>query len=260
MITATEHGFSVDETAIIIDTVNTIDGDPAINLDTTINGSFKITEVVNDFTFKYISPGDEGNSTGGTARVERISLKEDGTQVLLRTAKINTGFTGPYVWDINAPFVLSSLTATLNTQIEIGSTARALVIGPNEIPDEESIMLLDFGTDRQEGPVRILFKPTDNTIFIDPAFVFQNEHGPAQNSSVTLLRRQGPHIMSTRGTEFAPYITDTAQAREILQNLMLEVKSVGVFMEFLIRFPEQFYSVLNVYQDPNSDLAPVSND
>ncbi len=260
MITSTAHGFNVDETVIVIDTVNTVDGDPAINLDITINGSFKITEIVDNFTFKYISPGDEGDSTGGTARVERISFKEDGAQVLLRTAKADTGITGPYVWDTNAAFVLSSLTASLQTQIEIGSTARALVIGPNEIPDEESIMLLDFGTERQEGPVRILFKPTDNTIFIDPAFVFQFEHGPAQNSSVTLLRRQGPHIISTTGREFAPYITDTAQAREILQDLMLEVKSVGVFMEFLIRFPEQFYATLNIYGDPDSELAPVSSE
>jgi len=247
MITTAAHGFSVDETAIIIDTVNTVDGDPAINLDITVDGSFKITEIVDDFTFKYISPGDEGQSTGGTARVERISFKEDGTQVLLRTSKAETGVLGPYVWDTNASFVLSSLTATLGTQIEIGETARALLIGPNEIPDEENIMLLDFGTERQEGPIRILFKPTDNTIFIDPAFVFQFEHGPAQSSSVTLLRRKGPHIMSTIGTEHAPYITDTAQAREILQDLMLEVKSVGVFMEFLIRFPEQFYATLDVY-------------
>jgi hypothetical protein len=43
-------------------------------------------------------------------------------------------------------------------------------------------------------------------------------------------------------------VTDTAIAREILQELILEVKSVGIFVEFLIRFPEQLYATIDVYR------------
>ena len=53
-----------------------------------------------------------------------------------------------------------------------------------------------------------------------------------------MINRRGAHVMSGSGKEFAPYITDTAVAREILQNIILTVKSVGIFVDFLVRYPE----------------------
>lgn len=244
--TTTDHNFAVDETVIVIDTVGGPVAPP-------VDGSHKITEIISPTVFRYVRPGDVGTATGGTARVERISVKETGSIALLHTS-ISASVSevlGPYVWDTNASFVLSAFNARLLSEIEIGATARALEIGTNEIPNEENLMLIDYGTDRQEGPVRILHKPTDNVIFIDPSYVFQYEHGPSFNSSVTLLRNQGPYVLSGTGQEIPPYITDPAAAREVLQDLMQEVKSVGIFIEFLVRFPEQLYGAINVYNDPN---------
>jgi hypothetical protein len=246
IITDGDHEFAVGETAIIMSTI----GGPTV---VPIDGSYQITDIINSTTFRYFHPGDTGTATGGTARVERIATAENGSSAVLHTAILGSvsRMFGPYVWDTNASFVLSAFNASLSSSIEIGATARALEIGTNEIPDEESLMLVDYGTDRQEGPVRILHKPTDNVLFIDPSYVFQYEHGPDFNSSVTLLRNQGPYVLSGSGYEIPPYITDPSAAREILQDLMRQVKSVGIFMEFLIRFPEQLYGVINVYNDPD---------
>jgi hypothetical protein len=63
--------------------------------------------------------------------------------------------------------------------------------------------------------------------------------------------------MSGTGKEYGAYITDPGVAREILQELIREVKSVGIFVEFLIRFPEQLYNTLDVYRSDSSILWPI---
>jgi hypothetical protein len=55
--------------------------------------------------------------------------------------------------------------------------------------------------------------------------------------------------MSTIGTEYPPYITDPSQARVVLEDLILSVKSAGIFVNFLIHYPEQLYGVLDVYNE-----------
>lgn len=63
--------------------------------------------------------------------------------------------------------------------------------------------------------------------------------------------------MSGIGKEYSAYITDPGVAREILQDLMRQVKSVGIFIEFLVRFPQQLYSTLDVYRSDSEILYPI---
>ena len=61
--------------------------------------------------------------------------------------------------------------------------------------------------------------------------------------------------MSAHGTEYPLYITNPSEARFILQNLIRSVKSAGIFVNFLVRYPEQLYATLDVYQsgiDPDA--------
>lgn len=237
----------------VTDGANTQDN-PVLSV--TVDGTSVISEVPTATSFKYISIGDNGTSTGGTARVERVAMASSGSLVYLTSSNINTGVTGPYIWDLGAAFVLSSLTSEIQTEINAGQNVRTLPIAStNNIPDEEGYVIFDYGTEFEEGPVRYLFKPTDESMQLDPAYIFQFDH--AIGSSVTVIRNRGPIVMSGAGTEYAPYITDPAVARVVLQDLIQEVKSVGIFLEFLIRFPEQLYATLDVYQSGNEDLWPV---
>jgi len=174
-------------------------------------------------------------------------LANSGSLVLLEDAvpASISGIKGPYVWDLNAAFVLSSLTGNLTQIINAGQSLKIINIGPNNLDAGGGQLIFDFGTAFQEGPVRYLFKPSANTIAIDPAYIFLNDH--TVGSAVTAIRSKGPHAMSGLGTEFAPYITDPTVARDILEALIEEVKSVGIFVEFLIRYPEQLYGTLDVY-------------
>lgn len=244
--TTTPHGFQVGENVGILDTIPTISGTPSINLSDPIDGSFEILSTPTTTSFTYRMFGDEGQATGGRAIVERIGLANAGSLVYLTTARLDSRIVGPYMWDLKAPFVLSALTTTLTSAIQASDALRSIsVAGPNTIPSEEGYLIFGFGTEQEEGPVRYLYKPNDQTINIDPAYVFKENHGV--NSSVTMIRRRGAHVMSSLGHEYPLYITDPAIARPVLQNLIRQVKSVGIFVNFIIRYPEQFYATLDCY-------------
>jgi hypothetical protein len=135
--------------------------------------------------------------------------------------------------------------------IQAGKIVRLLNLSTNNIPSDGGFVIFDYGLETQEGPVRFLYKPTDLTIAIDPSYTFQFNH--SVNSSIVLIGKKGPHIMSTRAEEYPPYITDPSDARTVLQDLIRSVKSAGIFVNFLVRYPEQLYSTLDVY---NSGIDP----
>lgn len=249
--TLSNHNFSVGEYAIVADATPAAGPPASVEMLVSPNGTWLVTEVTSPTQFKVFSFGDEGDATGGTARVERIGMSNSGSLAILFSAARNTetGITGPYIWDENADFVLSSKTGTVAEEMRAGQVFKTLQLNSNNIPEEAGEVVFDFGTERQEGPIRYLFKPSDNTIALDPAYIFQEDH--PIGSTITRINKRGGQTLSGRGIEYAPYITDTAVAREILQDLILRVKSVGIFVEFLVRFPEQLYATIDVYRSGN---------
>jgi hypothetical protein len=227
------------------------------DVDSTVNGTFIITEVPNNTTFIYNSLGLPTSSSGGVCRVERKGMSVDGSLVFLSSAIVDTGITGPYMWSSSSAYVISSLTSQIQSNIKAGNIVRTIEILPNNIPNTDGYVVFDFGTEREEGPVRYLYKPTDTSLQLDPSYVFKNNHDI--DSSVTVIRRRGAHVMSGLGTEYPAYITDPSIARSTLQSLIKQVKSVGIFVEFLIRYPEQLYNTLDVYRSNDPNLWPIDD-
>lgn len=214
------------------------------------NGTCTITKVNSPYSFEAYSFGGGTfgvkASTGGSAVVEKVGVSNSGSRVILTTAQMQPNNLGPYMWDEDADFVLSSLTADLTSQIKAGTTKRNIEVTANEIPNESGQLIFDFGTERQEGPVRFFYKPSDSAIALDPSYVFKFTHDVG--SAVTMIRRRGGIDLGGLGNEFGAYITDPAAAREVLQELMQDVKSVGIFINFLIRYPEFYYATIDTYR------------
>ena len=212
-----------------------------------INGTYKIVDAtVNSFT--YYKYGIDGvSSTVGTARVERIGFSNSGSrvQVLSSNNSTNSRIKGPYIWDKTASFVLSSNKANIDTQIRAGKSISLLNISDNTIDPAGGYIVFDYGLNTQEGPVRYLYKPTANTIALDPSYIFKYNH--VANCTIIAINHKGPHQISELGSEYSAYITDPSEARFILQDLIRSVKSAGIFVDFLIRYPEQVYGLLDVY-------------
>lgn len=240
--TALPHGYKVGESVIISNT----SGGPG-----NWNGSFVITSVSsNTFTYNQIDASGSA-STLGQARVERIAMSNSGSKVILTDAisdKVSR-ITGSYIWDQAATFVLSSNTGDSLEAVQAGKIVRLLNIGSNTLPDSGGFVIFNYGRSNQEGPIRYLYKPTPNTLAIDPSYTFKNSH--AIGSPIVAISKKGPHQMSGKALEYPAYITDPSEARIILQELIRSVKSAGIFVNFLIRFPEQLYATLDVYNSGN---------
>ena len=213
----------------------------------TFNGVASVITVISDNSFTYSLFGTDGAATGGMVTAEKLRMANDGSLAYLTSAPIDTGTLGPYMWDLVAPFVVSSIGTKLQMDVKAGNAYRAIsVVGPNDVPTEEGYLVFDYGTEREEGPVRYLYKANENTLSIDPAYVFKNNHD--SGSAVSMIRRRGPHVMSGLAKEYPLYVTDPAIARTLLRDLISQVKSVGIFLNFIVRYPEQFYATQDVYQ------------
>ena len=240
VITTAPHGLAVEEPINISST--TMTGGLTVSVD----GQFPVLSIIDSTTFTYASLGDDGVATGGQVSIERIGMSDIGSTIYLTTPLLDTGILGPYIWDTNAPFVLSSLTAELDSSIQAGNALRSLqIVAPNSIPDAEGYLIFDLGTDQEEGPVKYLSRLNDGLLEIDSSYVFKKNH--AIGAPIIMIRRKGAHIMSGLGTELALYLTNPILVRQILQDLIVQVKSVGIFLNFMVRAPNQSYATLDVY-------------
>lgn len=219
----------------------------SIDFNEDLNGGYVIQSATsNQFTYNRL--GTDGSAAvAGTSRVERLALSNDDSKVILVDSQKsdNTRIKGAYIWDLAAPYVLSSATANTQELIQAGKIVRLISVTANEISTDSGFLIFNYGKNNQEGPIKYLYKPADNTIALDPSYVFQKTH--PIGSTIVALRHKGPHVMDAKASEYGPYITDPSEAREILKDLIKSVKSAGIFVNFLIRFPEQLYGTYDVY-------------
>lgn len=239
---------SVGANSLTMSTTATANGTGvAISLNTNINGTYELTTASGTtFTFQFLGPNGTSTDPGGI-RIEQEGLANSGSKVIVRDSVSNqiTRITGAYMWDLSAPFTLSSNTGETLDAIQAGKIIRLLNTDSNTIPAEGGSIIFDYGRNNQEGPIRYLYKPTSNTIALDPSYTFQHSH-PA-GSPIVHVSKKGPHVMSGKANEYPAYITDPSEARIILEELIRSVKSAGIFVNFLVRFPEQLYGVYDVY-------------
>lgn len=221
-----------------------------INNVNSVNGAWEIDSIINTTTFKAYSPGAAVTIVVDpldTVWMERINMSNSGSRVLLLDSLSSsiTGIIGPTVWDSSSLFTLSKYTGSILENIYSGQIKKVLTLGSNDLPTESGYVILDYGLNNQEGPIKCIYKPTDSTIVLDPSYIFQENH--TIGSSITRISKMGAHELSTTGKEYAFYVTDTAGARTILQDLLKEVKSAGIFINYIVRFPNQIYNLWNVY-------------
>jgi hypothetical protein len=220
----------------------------SVTFNENLNGNFYITSVTSN-SFTYNSIGMNGFALiPGTAVVQRIGFSPTGGSEVIITSANPFTFTrlaGSYIWDLSAPFVLSDNTASLVNSIQAGQTVPLLSLTQNTIPNQGGYVVFDFGLNTQEGPISYLFAPNNTTLVLDPSYVFQKSH--AIGASVISIDNFGPHIMSGSAAEYPLYVTNPSEVRITLEQLIQSVASAGIFINFLIHYPNQLYSVLPTY-------------
>jgi hypothetical protein len=254
--TASPHTFEVGDWVVISGIT------PLSGLTVFPTGGFQVTEVISNTEFKCYSDGDDGvidPGLGGTVRVERIGLAVEDSSIILLQSKKDTEIYGPYLWDQKAQYVLSHKKGVLGAKISAGNQSKIINIGTNDFPQNGGYVIFNNGIINQEGPVRYFYCTPDGTMYIDPSYTFNKNH--LIGSSIILISRFGAHSVSSTGKEYSGYNTDASVGRAVLQELIKNIKSAGVFVNFIVRYPDQLYSAFDVYgsgEDPDVKIYNLS--
>lgn len=237
----------IDPTTVAMTNPATTNGTVAIIFSEDTNGAYEVV-TANSTSFTVNQLGTDGAaSIPGTASREQLLSASSDFKIIITTSVSSdiTKIKGPYIWDLNAPFTLAADTTNTVDPIIAGKTYKLLTVSTNNMPDGPGTVVFDYGQNNQEGPVKYLYKAAENILALDPSYTFQQFHDAG--SSVVAVSKLGPHIPSGLGNEYPPYATNPSDARILLQKLIVSVASAGIFIDFIIRFPNQLYGTINVY-------------
>ena len=76
---------------------------------------------------------------------------------------------------------------------------------------------------------------TSSTLSMDPSYSFQYFHDIG--SDITLLSSARAYSTNTRGLDYPPYVTGTAEGRAYAQDLLTQIIALGIKLEIVIIYP-----------------------
>jgi hypothetical protein len=142
---------------------------------------------------------------------------------------------GPYIYDIEKPFVVGeTATSTLN-QLDASSISIIDVADASSFPDDQGKLVFGFGTSHEEGPVPYIARPSSSSIRLNPAYKFKKTH--PVGTDVCLIIQDYPVEPAKDGSDYAFYVTDSVAGRIYAQQLIKEVAATGIRIIFYILYP-----------------------
>lgn len=167
-------------------------------------------------------------------------------EVACAGAQVIPKYQGSFMFDPKASFVCGQELALLQQPIEAGQVTTLLQLDDVTTFNPSGYFVLEFGTDRQEGPIKYLATVGTNALIVDPSHVYQLDH-PA-GVGLRMIDQIGPYTPRTDGSDYAVYTTSTSPARDLLAQYLRLIAAAGVTLQFQIRVPSEKWAVLpNLY-------------
>jgi len=147
------------------------------------------------------------------------------------------GYLGAYLFNPKSGFPISKTSVPLNQVINAGQVYSVISTNGSstEFPDQIGFLVFDFGTSNQEGPIRYLGRPSNNTLLLDASYTFKKTH--AVNADITLVTSTKPFQPRVDGRDYATYLTGTTKGRIEAENLSNRLVAAGIFLNILIVYP-----------------------
>lgn len=143
-------------------------------------------------------------------------------------------------------FTTTSQVATLNQTINKGEVYTSLTVtGASNILSPSGLLMINFGMETQEVPIRYRGIPNSNTILIDPSYVWRNNHFAGE--ALNVISKQEPYTPRKNGIDLAIYMTSPSGAREVVQQILDTLKAAGIVIHFLVLAPKYKYILDNPY-------------
>lgn len=142
---------------------------------------------------------------------------------------------GPYIYDLQQPFVVSDIFTTLSQDLD-GTMSRVVQVSDSsKFPDEQGNLIINYGWQEQEGPIPYIARPSNNTLLISPAYTIKNKH--KSGSEISLVAQKGTVQISQSGEDMAFYVTDTVAGRIYAQDLINQTVATGINVIVHVLYP-----------------------
>ena len=146
-------------------------------------------------------------------------------------------FIGSYTFNTKSGFPITGTNTNLTADITRGEITTVLFgTDTSKFPDEQGFVVFEYGTSNQEGPVKYLARPSDQSILIDPSYKFKMDH--AAGTNMTLVAGSKPYIPSIVGTDYQAYVTSTVNGRAAATTLIQNLSAAGIFLSIIIVYPK----------------------
>lgn len=160
---------------------------------------------------------------------------------------------GPYIWDLSRGFLISE-EECLTTQVIDSSTELIINVDNSaDFPDDVGHLVLDFGGLLEEGPVPYIGRPSSNSLIVNPAYNFKNNHPSGTN--ISLVSQNFSYIPDADGSDYPFYITDVVSGRIYAEELINFAKATGIRLEITILYP--YDEGLSKWGTENSEISKV---
>lgn len=163
-------------------------------------------------------------------------------EIVAAGANVFAKFPGSFMYDPTAKFTCSSIATNINETVDQGSNKTLLQVDDcTDFPDS-GFFVLEFGTNKEEGPIKFLTKVGTQALIIDPGHVFKYDH--LDGCKLRVIRSIGPYSPRISGKDYAVYHTSTSPARDLLKQYLQIVAASGVSLRFIIETPKYKWDVL----------------
>lgn len=142
---------------------------------------------------------------------------------------------GPYMFEISKPYIIGGEECTTTTSVDSNSGIVIEVDDSSNIPDTSGNVVFAFGTDKEEGPVPYIARPSSNTIMVNPSYKFKNTH--ASGTNISLIAQNYVYDVRTNGFDYAFYITDVVSGRVYAEDLIKLVAATGIRLVITVLYP-----------------------
>lgn len=169
------------------------------------------------------------------ATTKVVRREKIGAAHLYESGPAAEGSEGPYVFDLSKGYLIGSEECDTTQQVDSSSSNIIQVDDATEIPDESGYLIFGFGTEKEEGPVPYIARPSTNSLIIDPSYTFQNVH--ESGSNISLVSRNASYEPESDGTDYAFYATDIVSGRIYAEELINLVAATGINVIITILYP-----------------------
>lgn len=176
-----------------------------------------------------------------------------GASYIIDSGPSNTDEYGPYLWDISKGYLIGAEECNTTQKVDANLGLVLSVDNSTTMPDATGNLIFGFGTQKEEGPVPYIGRPSSNSLLISPSYKFKYVHDIGTN--ISLVSKFSTYDPASDGSDFPVFLTDVVSGRIYARDLINLVAATGITVVMTVLYPND--EGLSKWGTENSDKVYV---